>query len=64
MRDEMRERTVKHFRNRPVGVSGDDKAIEPTGGVIMPTSAVTILITPNQIGSKPNVLINGSRSAP
>jgi hypothetical protein len=29
MRDEMRERTVKHFRNRPVGVSGDDKAIEP-----------------------------------
>src|SRR5882762_8326818 len=36
------------------------KQLRPTGGVIIPTSAVTILMTPNQIGSKPSVLISGS----
>src|SRR3546814_9059975 len=36
------------------------KAFSPTGGVTMPTSAVTITMTPNQTGSKPSDRTHGS----
>src|SRR3990167_675067 len=36
------------------------KTFMPSGGISMPSSMITTLITPHQIGSNPQLLISGS----
>jgi hypothetical protein len=51
------------FKILPIEISGAipliTNKLSPTGGVIRPISILIVIITPNQIGSKPAAVIIG-----